>query len=149
MRWKPLQLSRKMPRTRGAGKRPTERFNIRMDEDTARFYRTKANEHGISLSLYLRFGARRDCWKRAGNRATASERCRLNPPQQRRGQGDGSMPIPEEFLLSVFTSEAMQKARMQKLYEAQDSAKAKLQRIRAGWRGKTREQKGSTIITVV
>lgn len=106
-----------------------------MDEDTARFYRTKAKEHGVSVSEYLRQTLVHGVI--AENVQEIEQRLRnvVDEIRHSRGQGDVSTPLPEELLLSVFTSEAMQKAvvearDIQKFYEAQDSAKAKLQKIR-------------------
>ncbi len=43
-----------MPRQKGTGKGKTGRFNIRLDEETANFYRSEANQHGLDASEYLR-----------------------------------------------------------------------------------------------
>jgi plasmid stability protein len=43
-----------MARTKGTGKGYTYRTQIRFDEETNAYYRAKANQHGVSLSEYLR-----------------------------------------------------------------------------------------------
>lgn len=129
-----------MPRAKGTGKGATERFNIRLDEDTARFYRTKANEHGISISEYLRQTLVQGVI--AENVHEIEQRLRRLIDEFRAGgHGGGPAVIPDELLLSMFTSEAMLAAivearDVQKLYEAQDKAKAKLSRMKGGTNGK-------------
>ena len=123
-----------MPRTKGTGKGETERFNIRLDEDTARFYRTKANEHGVSISEYFR---------QTLVQGVISENVQDIEHRMRRlideirtcSQTDCNVDIPDELLLSVFTSEYMLAAiveskDIQKLYEAQDKAKEMLKRVK-------------------
>ncbi len=123
-----------MPRTKGTGKGETERFNIRLDEDTARFYRTKANEHGVSISEYFR---------QTLVQGVISENVQDIEYRMRRlideirtySQTDCNVDIPDELLLSVFTSEYMLAAiveskDIQKLYEAQDKAKDMLKRVK-------------------
>ena len=53
------------------------------------------------------------------------------------GKLEGKVDIPDELLLSVFTAEYMLAAivetkDVQKLYEAQDKAKAKIKRMKRG-----------------
>ena len=43
-----------MPRQKGTSKGSTKPITLRLDDDTETFYKRKANEHGISLSEYLR-----------------------------------------------------------------------------------------------
>lgn len=125
-----------MPRAKGTGKGPTERFNIRLDGDTASFYRTKANEHGISISEYLRQTLVQGVI--AENVQDIEQRLRRLLDEIRTGgQGGGKVDIPEELLLSVFTAEHMLAAiveakDVQQLYDAQDKAKAKLKRMKGG-----------------
>ncbi len=129
-----------MPRAKGTGKGPTERFNIRLDEDTARFYRTKANEHGISISEFLRQTLVQGVI--AENVHEIEQRLRrLIDEIRASGQVGGNVAIPDEMLLSIFTSEAMLAAivearDVQKLYEAQDKAKARITRMKGGAHGK-------------
>ena len=125
-----------MPRAKGTGKGPTERFNIRLDEDTAGFYRTKANEHGISISEFLRQTLVQGVI--AENVQDIEQRLRRLLDEIRAGgQGGGKVEIPDELWLSVFTAEYMLAAiveakDVQQLYEAQNKAKAKLKRIKGG-----------------
>lgn len=129
-----------MPRAKGTGKGTTERFNIRLDEDTARFYRTKANEHGISISEYLRQTLVQGVI--AENVHEIEQRLRRVIDEIGAGaQGASQLVIPDEMLLSVFTSESMLTAiiearDVQQLYEAQNTAKAKLARLKGGGHGK-------------
>ncbi len=119
-----------MPRLKGTGKGPSERMNIRLDEETAGFYRSKANEHGISVSEFLRQMLVQGVI--AENIQEIEERLRESVAEIRCAQ---SGAIPEELLLSLFTSEALLTAIVeardpQQLYEAQDRAKVRLQRYR-------------------
>lgn len=123
-----------MPRAKGTGKGPSERFNIRLDGDTAGFYRTKANEHGISISEYLRQTLVQGVI--AENVHEIEQRLKRVVDEIRAsGNAGGQVAIPDELLLSVFTAEAMLAAIVeakdtQSLYEAQDKAKAKLKRMK-------------------
>lgn len=125
-----------MPRLKGTGKGPTERFNIRLDEETAAFYRTKANEHGVSLSEFLRQTLVQGVI--AENVQDIEERLRQLLSEIRADKKSaGGADIPDDLLLSVFTSENMlasivEARDIQKLYEAQDKAKAKLKRLKGG-----------------
>lgn len=123
-----------MPRVKGTSKGETERFNIRLDEDTARFYRTKANEHGVSISEYFR---------QTLIQGVISENVQDIEYRMRRlideirtcSKTYCNVDIPDELLLSVFTSEYMLAAiveskDIQKLYEAQDKAKEMLNRVK-------------------
>jgi len=123
-----------MPRTKGTGKGPSERFNIRLDGGTAGFYRTKANEHGISISEYLRQTLVQGVI--AENVQEIEQRLKRVVDEFRASwNAGGQVAIPDELLLSVFTAEAMLTAIVeakdtQTLYEAQDKAKAKLKRMK-------------------
>lgn len=93
-----------MPRAKGTGKGTTERFNIRLDEDTAGFYRTKENEHGISISEFLRQTLVQGVI--AENVQDIEHRLRRPLDEIRAGgQGGGKAEIPDELWLSVFTAE--------------------------------------------
>ena len=116
-----------MPR-RNTGKGPSDRFNIRLDEATADFYRRKANEGGITISEYLRQILVQGVV--AENVVEIDARLRGVIAQI------NALGIPLEVTLSIFTSEqlltAIVEARdIQELYAAQDRAKARLNRLRA------------------
>ncbi len=123
-----------MPRLKGTGRGPSERMNIRLDEETAGFYRSKANEHGISVSEFLRQMLVQGVI--AENVQEIEERLRGAVAEIRSAQAPASgAQLPEELLLSLFTSEALLTAIVEardprQLYEAQDRAKARLQRYR-------------------
>lgn len=125
-----------MPRQPGTGKGETERFNIRLDKDTARFYRTKANEHGVSMSDYLRNTLVQGVI--AENVHEIEDRLRALIAQIKAGgSGSADATMSDEVLLAIFTSEAMLTAIVeardtQALYDAQDKAKARLKRLRGG-----------------
>ncbi|MCW5323693.1 hypothetical protein D5039_21870 [Verminephrobacter aporrectodeae subsp. tuberculatae] len=125
-----------MPRAKGTGKGPTERFNIRLDEDTAGFYRTKANEHGISISEFLRQTLVQGVI--AENVRDIEQRLRRLLEEIRiGGPGGWKVEIPDDLLLSVFTAENMltsivEVRDVQTLYDAQDKAKEKLKRLKGG-----------------
>lgn len=118
-----------MPRLKGTGKGQTERFNIRLDESAAHFYRTKANEHGVSISEYLR---------QTLVQGVIAENVHEIEQRLRRlidSAHATSTSLPDEVLLSILMSEYMltaivQSRDTQQLYEAQDKAKAKLAQIK-------------------
>lgn len=122
-----------MPRKKGTGKGPTLRCNIRLDEHTSAYYRTKANEHGISLSEYLRQMLVQGVI--AENVNEIEQRLKRTIAEinaaARSSQNGGAH---DEMLLSVFTCEALLTAIVearnpQELYSAQDVARAKLERL--------------------
>ncbi len=123
-----------MPRQKGIGKGETERFNIRMDKDTAHFYRKKANEHGLSVSEFLRQMLMHGII--AENVQEIEERLKHTASEiQADLYGSRAMTIPDPVLLSVLTSEALLKSivearDIQKLYEAQNTAQATLKQIK-------------------
>ena len=43
-----------MPRPKGAGKGATEVIGLRLEKEVVAYYRTKANEAGLSLSQFLK-----------------------------------------------------------------------------------------------
>jgi hypothetical protein len=131
----------KMPRQKGTGKGATERFNIRLDPAEASFYRTKANEHGISMSEFLRRTLVQGII--AENVQDIETRMRsvlseVNPTKETVTQG----PIPTHVIQSIFTSEALLTAivearDIQQLYQAQDKAKARLEKLKKDLHGPT------------
>lgn len=123
-----------MPRAKGTGKGPTERFNIRLDEDTAGFYRTKANEHGISISEFLRQTLVQGVI--AENIREAEERIRALFAEARAVAAPAAGGVVSDDLqLAVYTCEAMLMAIVeardtQALYDAQNAARAKLKKLK-------------------
>lgn len=128
-----------MPRKAGTGKGATGRFNIRLDDDTASFFRTKANEHGLSASEYLRQTLVKGVI--AENVAEIEQRLmglidgiqkKSAPPPISSGAA-----IPDHVILSIYTCEELLTAIVEardpsQLYEAQDRAKARLKRDKGG-----------------
>lgn len=124
-----------MARPRGFGKGPTGRFNIRLDDDTAAFYRKQASLHGTTLSEFLRHlliqGMIAESVTDIEERLGALIRQSAAISAQSKGA-----EIPDDMLLSVFTSEALLAAivearDVQALYTAQRLAKARLGRLKA------------------
>jgi hypothetical protein len=124
-----------MPRQKGTGKGSTERFNIRLDAETAAFYRTKANEHGITISEFLRQtlvqGIIAESVQEIENRLKSTVEA-LNS----KAHDSSKSPLSDKILLSILNSEALlsaivQAKDIQHLYTAQDSAKQKLREIKA------------------
>lgn len=128
-----------MPRKAGTGKGATGRFNIRLDDDTAAFFRTKANEHGLSASEYLRQTLVKGVI--AENVAEIEERLKGLIDEIRAkaapSQTSAGAAIPGHVILSIYTCEELLKAIVEardpsQLYEAQDRAKARLKRDKGG-----------------
>ena len=124
-----------MPRLKGTGKGESERINIRLDPETARFYRAKANEHGVSISEYLR--QTRIQGGIAENVHEIEQRLlRVIEAGGRQERVASRALLPDGVLLSIFTAESIlseiaEAQDVQRLYKAQDHAKAKLNRLKA------------------
>ncbi len=123
-----------MPRLRGIGKGKTTPFSIRLDKELASFYRRKANEHGISVSEFLRQMLVQGV---IAENVQEIEMCLSRKVEEIRAahQSGHACAIPENVLLSLFTSEALLTAIVesrnpQQLYEAQNRAKLKLKQIK-------------------
>ncbi len=120
-----------MPRVRGSGKGETARYNIRLDDDTAQFYKSKANQQGVSLSEYLRRTLVQGII--ADNVLEIEQRLRSAaavPAAAPSGQ-----KLPDEVVQSIFNCEALltaivQARDIQETYRAQDRAKLKLQKLK-------------------
>lgn len=130
-----------MPKSYSNSKGPTRPITIRLDHDVEHFYRRRANEHGISMAEYLRQTLVQGVI--AENVFEIEQRLRLLIAEiHAGGQTVDRAGIPDELLLSAFTSEhlltSIVEARdIQKLYEAQDAAKARLAELKGGTDGKT------------
>lgn len=130
-----------MQKTKSTIKGATKPITIRLDSDVEQFYRRKANEHGVALSEFLRQTLVQGVI--AENVQEIEQRMRrLLDEIHAGGQTGDRAGIPDELLLSAFMSEylltAIVEARdIQKLYEAQDAAKARLTELKGGTDGKT------------
>ena len=130
-----------MPKSPSNSKGPTRPITIRLEHDVEQFYRRRANEHGISMAEYLRQTLVQGVISE--NVFEIEQRLRrLIAEIDAGGQTGGRVRIPDELLLSAFTSEhlltAIVEARdIQKLYEAQDAAKTRLAELKGGTDGKT------------
>jgi len=133
-----------MPRPKGSGKGQTGRFNVRLDEDTAAFYRTKANEAGISMSEFLRQTLVQGII--AENALEFESRLKDIVAELRtNGSGNVQALILEEMQMSQYTCEALLTAivearDIQQLYQAQDKAKARIKKYKAAHHDQTGRQ---------
>jgi plasmid stability protein len=123
-----------MPRPRGFGKGETARANVRLDPDTLAFYKTRANEHGVSLSEYLR----QLLTQGVTTETVSSIEARLNQAGDEiaakvsRTQAAHSMPILLQRALletHAMLTKIVEAQDIQALYDAQEIAKAKLARL--------------------
>jgi plasmid stability protein len=123
-----------MPRPRGFGKGETARANVRLDPDTLAFYKTRANEYGVSLSEYLR----QLLTQGVTTETVASIEARLNQAGDEiatkvsRAQAAHSMPILLQRALletHAMLTKIVEAQDIQALYDAQEIAKAKLARL--------------------
>jgi len=123
-----------MPRPRGFGKGETGRANIRLDPDTLAFYKSRANEHGVSLSEYLR----QLLTQGVTTETVASIEARLNhagdeiAAKVSRTQTAHSMPILLQRALletHAMLTKIVEAQDIQAVYDAQEIAKAKLARL--------------------
>lgn len=123
-----------MPRPRGFGKGETARANVRLDPDTLAFYKTRANEQGVSLSEYLR----QLLTQGVTTETVASIEARLNQvgneitAKVSHAQAAHSMPILLQRALletHAMLTKIVEAQDIQALYDAQEIAKAKLARL--------------------
>jgi hypothetical protein len=99
-----------------------------LDSQTAAYYRSKANAHGISLSEFLRQTLVQGVIAESVTEFEKRLQKVANSIQENAVGG-----IPESLWLSVFTSEELlaaivEQRDVQELYAAQNRAKAKLER---------------------
>ena len=123
-----------MPRPRGFGKGETARANVRLDPDTLAFYKARANEHGVSLSEYLRQiltqGVITDTV--AAIEARLSQAGHDIAARVSHAQAAHSMPILLQRALletHAMLTKIVEAQDIQALYDSQEIAKAKLARL--------------------
>lgn len=118
---------------KGQGRGESDRFNIRLDKDTAAFYRRKAKEAGVTVSEFLRNTLHEGVV--AENVQDVEDRIRAriaSIPGSMESPGQG---LTDEIALSIITSEALLSAIVeaqdpQALYRAHDAARVKLRKIK-------------------
>ncbi len=118
---------------KGVGKGESKRFNVRLDDDTAAYFRRRAKESGVTVSELLRVtlhdGAVAHSLIEFGDR--------MDELVSRVFQSDGGkhQPFPDALALAMLTSEAILKGIVesqdpQALYAAQETARAKLAKLK-------------------
>lgn len=128
-----------MPRKKGSGMGLSRPFAIRVDENTEAFYRKKAKQHGISLTEYIRQTLVQGVI--AENIQDVELRIQALISESRTlSKESKESEISDELQLAIYTCEAMLTAivearDVQALYDAQNSAKAKLKRLKGGKNG--------------
>jgi plasmid stability protein len=125
--------NKKLPKIKGNGKGSSGRINIRLEQDVLAYYRTKANEHGVSISEYLRRLLTQGVI--AETVYEIEERLKHVVAEINEHKDTSSTSLHDDVLFSIFTSEALLSAIVeardtQKLYEAQDKAKARLNKLK-------------------
>ncbi len=123
-----------MPKIKRIGKGKTGRFNIRLDNDTADFYRSEANNHGLDVSEFFRQLLMRGVI--ASSVREIQEDLKCTAAEIRENWNDRDHAIPDEITLSLFTCEELLKLivgtrDIQKLYEAQNTAQVKLKQLKS------------------
>ena len=121
-----------MPRPKGAGKGATEVIGLRLEKEVVAYYRTKANEAGLSLSQFLKQTLM------AGLAAESFEKIeeRLNGIASNiNATVKGKSTLPEEDWKSMFLTEALvtrivESRNPQDLYDAQLAANKKVQALK-------------------
>lgn len=121
-----------MPRPKGAGKGATEVIGLRLEKEVVAYYRTKANEAGLSLSQFLKQTLM------AGLAAESFEKIeeRLNGIASNiNATVKGKSTLPEEAWKSMFLTEALvtrivESRNPQDLYDAQLAANKKVQALK-------------------
>ena len=130
-----------MPRIRRSDDSGSKFIGFRLDRDTADFYSKRAKANGSTLSEFLRNMIVQGMIAESAYEVEQRLRGLVDEIHAGRQTGDRS-GIPDELLLSAFTSEhlltSIVEARdIQKLYEAQDAARARLAELRGGPDGQT------------
>lgn len=120
-----------MARPRGTGKGLNKPITIRLPPDEEAFYRRRASEHGISLSAFLTKTLVAGVI--ADNMLEFEERIAALMAKIPASLPSSGERVPDEIALSVFTSEALLTAIVERqdpqiLYAAQDAAKAHMRR---------------------
>ncbi|MEY4429557.1 MAG: hypothetical protein RLZZ182_2246 [Pseudomonadota bacterium] len=128
-----------MPRPRGFGKGETARANVRLDPDTLAFYKARANEHGVSLSEYLRQTLTQGVITENVTAIEARMRAVGEEMLDKLGQAQGvrSMPILLQRALletHAMLSKVVEAQDIQALYDAQKIAEARLAKLHAASR---------------
>lgn len=128
-----------MPRLKGSGPGPSKPIPIRLGDEELAFYKRKANEAGRPLATYLALLLKEGVI--AESAAEIEERLRRVVHEAAALTGrPASGGIPDEVLVSIFTSEALLSAIVeqrdtQKLYEAQTAAKRKAAALKGAKNG--------------
>ena len=117
-----------MPRPKGAGKGATEVIGLRLEKEVVAYYRTKANEAGLSLSQFLKqtlmAGLAAESFEKIEERLQAIA---STIPSAEKGKS----ALPEEAWKSMFLTEALvtrivESRNPQDLYDAQLAANKKV-----------------------
>lgn len=121
-----------MPRVGKTKSDTVEIITLRLDKDTALYYRKRAKERGTTLSDFLRQTVVQGMIAETALDIEQRMRSVLAEMGQKSG-GGGAATLPENVLMSLYTSEylltAIVEARnIQELYDAQNKAKAKIKR---------------------
>lgn len=105
---------------------------LRLDRDTAAYYSKRAKERGTTLSDFLRNMIVQGMIAETALDVEQRMRDMIGELQVRAG-GGGTAQLPENALLSIYTTEQLltkivEQRNVQDLYDAQDKARAKLKR---------------------
>jgi hypothetical protein len=130
-----------MSRIRRSDDSGSKFIGFRLDRDTAEFYSKQAKASGSTLSEFLRNMIVQGMIAESAYEVELRLRGLVDEIKAGRQTGEQA-EISDELLLSTFTSEhlltAIVEARdIQKLYEAQDAAKARLAELKGGQDGQT------------
>lgn len=124
-----------MPRAAGTGKGRNQGITIRLPPEEFAWYKTQANIHGVTMNAHLSKllvdGAV------AGKVQEFEERMQRLIAQIPASVAQGGASLPEPFLLSLLTCEAILaeiagSQDKQVLYRAQDAAKQRLAKLKGG-----------------
>lgn len=120
-----------MPRIKGTGKGASDVITLRLEPEVKAFYRTKANEHGIALSEYLRQ------LLTAGliSENVQTIEARLGAILDRVSQAGGSGSLPDSVVKSILLAEELLTKIVndndpQSLYAAQERVQERLAALR-------------------
>ena len=121
-----------MPKTTKDTADGSKFVGLRLDRDTAAYYSKRAKERGTTLSDFLRNMIVQGMIAETALDVEQRMREMIGELQVRAG-GGGTAQLPENALLSIYTTEQLltkivEQRNVQDLYDAQDKARAKLKR---------------------
>lgn len=121
-----------MPKIRFDKADTVERVTLRLDKDTALYYRKRAKEKGTTLSEFLRQAVMQGMIAESALDIEFRMKMMLDEINHYK-ENSVNLTIPENIVMSMYTCESIlskivEQRNIQELYDAQDSAKERIKR---------------------